>query len=191
MLSSNHSYDWIPNSLQRIESVASDHLTHEIIEQWILSEQMDTAQRILVSLSEQISILEASVFDLIDAIELLSELLGNQNGVQYDQYWRIVLSNDLLYLNMRIVIQIQNTLLWISFLKPRSQDPSPQIRQFFEDCSQQFAWWGKGWYAPSDRVKVLDGLFDHISALQESIAHLARTKTRIGNLLNNGFSPNI
>lgn len=188
MLPTKQFYDWIPSSFQRIESVAIDHLTHEIIEQWNLSEQTDTAERILSSLTEQISILESSVFDLIDSIELIRELLGNHNKVQYDQYWRIVLSNDLLFLNMRIVIQIQNSLLWISFLNPMSQISSLEIRQFFGECSQQLIRWGHGWYAPSDRAKDLNGLFDHVVALRESITHLTRTKARIGNLLNNGVS---
>jgi len=187
MLSMNHTTDWIPDSFQRIESLAIDHLTVEIIEQWILSEQMDTAERILLSLTEQISILEASVFDLIDSMELIRELLGNENKVQYDQYWRVVLSNDLLYLNMRIVIQVQNTLLWISFLNQIAQISSSEIKQFFDECSQQLVRWGQGWYASADRTRDLEGLFDQVTALQESFAHLTRIKARIGNLIRNEF----
>ena len=187
MLSMNHSTDWIPDSFQRIEGLAIDHLTVEIIEQWILSEEIDTAERILLSLMEQISILEASVFDLIDSMELIRELLGNENKVQYDQYWGVVLSNDLLYLNMRIVIQIQNTILWISFLNQMAQISSPEIGQFFDECSQQLVRWGQGWYAPTDRAKDLEGLFDQVATLQESFAHLTRIKTRIGNLIRNEF----
>lgn len=187
MLSMNHSTDWIPDSFQRIESLAIDHLTVEIIEQWILSEQMDTAERILLSLTEQISILEASVFDLIDSMELIRELLGNEHKVQYDQYWRVVLSNDLLYLNMRIVIQIQNTILWISFLNQMAQISSPEIGQFFDECSQQLVRWGQGWYAPTDRAIDLEGLFDQVATLQESFAHPTRIKARIGNLIRNEF----
>jgi hypothetical protein len=188
MLPMIHSADWIPDSFQRIESLAIEYLSVEIIEQWILSEQVDTVERILLSLTEQISILEASVFELIDSVELIRELLGNENKVQYDQYWRVVLSNDLLYQNMRIVIQIQNTILWISFLNKMAQISAPEIRKFFDECSQQLVRWGQGWYAPSDRVKDLDGLIDHLVVLQESITHLTRTKARIGDLLRNGFS---
>ena len=184
----NQSADWIPDSFQRIEGLAIDHLTVDIIEQWNLNAQIDTAERILWSLTEQISILEASVFDLIDSMELIRELLGNENKVKYDQYWRVVLSNDLLYLNMRIVIQVQNTVLWISFLNQMAQITSPELKPFFNECSQQLIRWGQGWYAPSDRAKDLDGLLDHVIALQESIAHLTRTKARIGNLIRNGFS---
>jgi hypothetical protein len=188
MLPMNHSADWISDSFQRIEGLAIDHLTVDIIEQWNLNAQIDTAERILWSLTEQISILEASVFDLIDSMELIRELLGNENKVKYDQYWRVVLSNDLLYLNMRIVIQVQNTVLWISFLNQMAQISSPDFKPFFDECSQQLIRLGQGWYAPSDRAKDLDGLLDHVVALQESIAHLTRTKARIGNLIRNGFS---
>lgn len=188
MLPMNYSYDWIPSSFRRIESVSSDCITDEIIEQWILSEQMDTAERILLSLTEQISILEASVFDLIDSMELVRDLHGNHNKVRYDQYWRVVLSNDHFHLKMRIAIQVQNTLLWISFLNPTAQISSPELSQFFEQYGYRLIQWGQEWYVPSDRKEDLDALFDHIVALQEAIAHLTRTKARIGTLLRNRFS---
>jgi hypothetical protein len=165
-----------------------DGITNETIEQWIRDDQADTAERILLSLYEQVSILMSAIIELSDSLELITDILGNSNHVSYDLYWITILFNEYVHLKLNVAVQIHNVTLWISFLNPYSQIALPETRRFFEEYGDQLIQWGLGQRSRSSLVREIEEIAGHVLELRESVAHLTIVKEHAARLLRAKFS---
>lgn len=176
------------SSFRSIEGMILDGITNETIEQWIRDDQADTAERILLSLYEQVSILMSAVIELSDLLELITDILRNSSQVSYDLYWLTILFNEYVHLRLSVAVQIHNVTLWISFLNPASQISLPETRRFFEEYGQQLIQWGLRQRSPSGLVREIEEIAEYVLELRESVVHLAIVKEHAARLLRAKFS---
>jgi hypothetical protein len=156
-----------------------DGLADETIEKWIRDDKAGTAERILFSLHEHISILESTLIELSDLMELIADLHGNKHNVLYDLYWRKILSNDLIHIKFKTAISIQNITLWILILNPFSELMLPEIRRFFTASGGQLIRWGEGQCSPSSHLPNTEEMAKYVIELRESVRSLANAKEYI------------